>query len=215
MSSEELFKNLFQNATEGDSSAVLVGSLPNWFEGIFLYNGPVGLWDFAKESSKHWFDGLSVMQSIKVEKGQNVIKYRKRYLKSEAYEKAIANGKLIITEYGTPGSSDPDKNLVSRLVSSIVPGEMTDNCACNFYTLGGLTVASTETALLRVVDPVTLETGEKLDFTPLVNVASGRALEDHNGDVYNLCGIFTTAIKYQFVRFPKSDIRVIQKKIKL
>ena len=73
----------------------------------------------------------------------------KKFLRSTALQKADANGRLIITEYGSPGSSDPEKNIISRTISNIVPGEMTDNCACNVFDLGGVTVTATETALLR------------------------------------------------------------------
>ena len=41
---------------------------------------------------------------------------KKRFLKSDAYQKAIDNGKFIITEYATPGSTDPSKSAVSKLV---------------------------------------------------------------------------------------------------
>ena len=59
-------------------------------------------------------------------------------------------------------------------MDSIVPGEMTDNCACSFYKIGDLTFASTETCLLRVVNPQTLETGEKIDLSSLVNISGAR-----------------------------------------
>jgi hypothetical protein len=79
---------------------------------------------------------------------------------------------------------------VSRVISSLVPGEMTDNCACNVFRLGqhGPVVAATETCLMHFIDPLTLETGDKVDLSSLVNIASARALMDANGDVYNLAG---------------------------
>jgi hypothetical protein len=42
---------------------------------------------------------------------------KKRFLKSDAYEKATANGKYITTEYATKANTDPGKNVVSKLVS--------------------------------------------------------------------------------------------------
>lgn len=74
----------------------------------------------------------------------------------------------VSTEYGTtPGASDPDKGYLSKLVSSLVPAEMTDNDACAVHMYGGVAgskkrlLAHTETCLLREVDPDTLETKEK------------------------------------------------------
>jgi len=84
---------------------------------------------------------------------------------------------------------------------------MTDNCACNVYRVGGLTVASTETCLLRIIDPDTLETGDKMDLSHIVNIASARALKDDKGDVYNLAGTFNSGIKYHFVKFPASSAK--------
>ena len=85
-------------------------------------------------------------------------------------------------------------------------GEMTDNCACNVYKLGGALVASTETCLLRRIDPDTLETGEKIDISGLVNIASARALTDPvTGDVFNISGTFLTGLKYHFIKFPDSS----------
>jgi hypothetical protein len=63
-------------------------------------------------------------------------------------------------------------------MSSIVPGEMTDNGACNVYafpTRPPTYVAASETCLLRPIDPVSLETGpKKIDLSSVVNIASAR-----------------------------------------
>ncbi len=51
--------------------------------------------------------------------------------------KALSAGHPITTEYGTPGAPDPETGgIVSRIVASLVPGEMTDNCACSVYQFG-------------------------------------------------------------------------------
>eukprot|EP00095_Tigriopus_kingsejongensis_P007905 snap_masked-scaffold132_size323655-processed-gene-2.5 protein:Tk07905 transcript:snap_masked-scaffold132_size323655-processed-gene-2.5-mRNA-1 annotation:"-carotene 9 -oxygenase" len=199
------FGKLFENASEGDSSGPIVGRIPSWVTGSLIYNGPVGQWEFEKESARHWFDGMSILQSFKVDQDKQIVYLKKRFLQSEAYHKANTHGKLIITEYGTPSATDPDKNLMSRLVSSIIPGEMTDNCACSIYQLGGLCVTATETCLLRVVDPQSLSTGDKIDLSSMVNIASGRPITDHNGDVYNISGTFLTGIKYHIMKFTKSN----------
>jgi beta,beta-carotene 9',10'-dioxygenase len=212
---EQAFAKLFQNASEGQASGPILGHLPDWFmsqDTTIIYNGPVGVWDHAEQTVNNWFDGLAILTLFKME--GPLVHARKRFLKSEAFAKAQAHGRLIITEYGTAGSADPDKGLMSKLVSSLVPGEMTDNCACNVFKLGGLgLVASTETCLLRRIDGDTLETLEKIDLSPLVNIASGRALQDpDSGEVYNLAGSFLTGLKYHFVRFNRGQDQVLSPK---
>jgi hypothetical protein len=48
-----------------------------------------------------------------------MVNLRKRFLKSDAYAKAIENGKYIITEYATPGTTDPSKSALSKLVKKM------------------------------------------------------------------------------------------------
>ncbi len=83
---------------------------------------------------------------------------------------------------------------------------MTDNCAANVFQLGGGLVSATETCLLRRIDKDNLDTGDKIDLSSVVNIASGRPLVDaNNGDVYNLAATFLTGLKYHFVRFPYNE----------
>lgn len=209
MNVEDYFGKLFQNNTEGDATAPIMGHLPDWFlaeSNQIIYNGPVGIWDHANQTATNWFDGLAILTSFKIDGPQKMVTMKKRFLNSEAYGKAKAHGKLIITEYGTAGSTDPDKGMMSKLIGSLIPGDMTDNCACMVLKLGGGLVATTETCLLRRLDPDTLESNEKIDLSSLVNIASGRQLKDPNtNEVYNLTGSFLTGLKYHFVKFPACE----------
>ena len=93
-------------------------------------------------------------------------------------------------------------------------GEMTDNCACNVYKLGGSLVASTETCLLRRIDAETLDTNEKIDLSGMVNIASARALTDpKTKDVFNITGTFLKGLKYHFVKFPASKTHLTPKEL--
>ena len=84
---------------------------------------------------------------------------------------------------------------------NILTGEMTENCACNVYQLGGGLVVSTETCLLRRLDPETLESPSKIDLSGMVNIACARALTDpKTKEVFNLAGTFLTGLKYHFIR---------------
>ena len=45
----------------------------------------------------HWFDGLSILTSFKIDPRRGTVVMTKRFLNSEAYQKATAHGKLIVT----------------------------------------------------------------------------------------------------------------------
>ena len=195
MSSENMFARLFDNATEGETSGAIIGHLPDWFlqrRTQIIYNGPVGVWDHSQQTVNNWFDGMAILTSFKVDGEKKIVHLKKKFLQSEAYQKAKANGKIIVTEYGTAGASDPQKGMVSKFISSLVPGEMTDNCACNVILIGGGLVCTTETCLMRRLDPDTLESSSLIDLSSLVNIASGRSLTDPvTKDVYNISGAFS------------------------
>ena len=82
----------------------------------------------------------------------------------------------VSTEYGTiPEGSDPEKGVISKLVNSLVPAEMTDNDACAVYFYGEGSkrrlIAHTETCLLREVNPDTLDSmPDKIDMSSVVNI---------------------------------------------
>jgi len=213
----EHFAKLFQNNSEADSVGRIEGNLPNWLMSEVnqvIYNGPVGIWDHPNQTANHWFDGLSILTSFIIDGPGKEVKMKKRFLKSDAHEKAKANGKIIVTEYATAGASESGKGIMSKLVQSIIPGEMTDNCAANVYKLGGSLVASTETCLLRRIDSDTLATQEKIDMSGLVNIASARALIDPDTkDVFNIAGTFLTGLKYHFIKFPASPTQLTPKEL--
>ena len=121
----EDYTKLFQNNSEGDSKGRIKGHLPDWIMSEvnkIIYNGPVGIWDHPTQTANHWFDGLGILTLFTIDGPQREVKLKKRFLKSEAYEKAKANGKIIITEYATAGASESNKGLISKLVQSIIPG---------------------------------------------------------------------------------------------
>lgn len=48
------------------------------------------------------------------------VAFSKRYLNSEAFEKAKKIGKPAMTEFGTRAYSDPTKGLLARAISTLV-----------------------------------------------------------------------------------------------
>ena len=77
-SPRDLFKNLFRNASECESKAPIITKdksslLPECVNGSrIIYNGPVGKWDFEKESARHWFDGMSILTAFDIDREKNV-----------------------------------------------------------------------------------------------------------------------------------------------
>eukprot|EP00096_Caligus_rogercresseyi_P011680 TRINITY_DN4685_c0_g1_i1.p1 TRINITY_DN4685_c0_g1~~TRINITY_DN4685_c0_g1_i1.p1 ORF type:complete len:544 (+),score=118.43 TRINITY_DN4685_c0_g1_i1:34-1665(+) len=216
-------KNLFKNASpcEGKKGVLQGSSLPGWVQGVLLYNGPCGIYDYDNMTVKHWFDGLAVMSSFNIKDDGNDITYNKKFLQSDAYSDNMEHGRAVRAEFGTPGLSDGTKQphntrkgsikppsstfLLHRSPSTdnFTPKDATDNCACNFYQYGNLTMASTETAFDRIIDPDSLETGDLVDMSNLVNIKTGRPLRDHNGDLYNVAASFVAGLKYHFIKFCK------------
>ena len=87
----EYYANLFQNNNEADSVAKIEGNLPNWLMSEvnkIIYNGPVGIWDHPNQTANHWFDGLSILTSFVIDGPEKEVRMKKRFLMSEAYEKA-------------------------------------------------------------------------------------------------------------------------------
>ena len=67
---------------------------------------------------------MAILTAFKIDGSAKMVHLQKRFLQSGAFEKAKSHGKVIITEYGTAGVSDPDKGLLSKLVSSLIPGKI-------------------------------------------------------------------------------------------
>lgn len=62
--------------------------------------------------------GYAILSKFEIE--GNTVTFHKRYLQSDAFKRAIAAQKPVITEFGTKAYPDPNKGLLSRLVHSIV-----------------------------------------------------------------------------------------------
>ena len=67
---------------------------------------------------------MAMLTAFKIDGAAKMVHLQKKFLRSEAYEKAKSHGKVIITEYGTAGTSDPDKGMISKLMSSLIPGKI-------------------------------------------------------------------------------------------
>jgi beta,beta-carotene 9',10'-dioxygenase len=126
------------------------GTLPAWLAGRLVRTGPARF-EVGDSRYNHWFDGLAILHAFVFAQGR--VSYRNRYLRSQAYEDAIAAGTIRRREFAT----DPCRTIFERVASWFSP-KLTDNGCVNVIELGGAVVALTETRLPVRFDPDTLAT---------------------------------------------------------
>jgi carotenoid cleavage dioxygenase-like enzyme len=141
-------------ASEIDDAEVRVeGELPAWLDGALLLNGPA-LWELPAGSLQHWFDGYAMQHRLRI--GATGVRYRSRFVRSDAYRRSVAAGTPVYGEFGTGNPA----SLWERLRGP----QATDNPAVVLSRHGKRWAAVTETPHLTYFDPDTLETQERADL---------------------------------------------------
>ncbi|XP_068117330.1 beta,beta-carotene 15,15'-dioxygenase [Hyperolius riggenbachi] len=185
--------------------AEIQGHIPSWLQGTLLRNGP-GLHTVGEMSYNHWFDGLSLLHSFTFKNGE--VYYRSKFLRSDTYNANMEAKRIVVSEFGTMAYPDPCKNIFSKAftyLSHVVP-EFTDNCLINIIQFGDDYYASSETNYIRKIDPVSLDTLEKVDYLKYmtVNLVTSHPHYDNAGNTLNM----GTSIgdkgktKYMFFKIP-------------
>lgn len=128
------------------------GEVPAWLSGSLVRNGP-GKFDVGGERVEHWFDGLAMLHKFRFRDG--AVAYSNRFLRTDAYRKAVEEGE-ISGQFATSGS------LLDKLKSFL--DDPTDNANVNVARVGGEYVALTETPRRVQFDPETLSTRGDLDY---------------------------------------------------
>lgn len=208
-SSEELhrIKPLAERSCNEETSIPVTGKktgeIPLWLKGALLRNGP-GIMEVGEDRYQHWFDGLSVLQSFKIQDGEAT--YRSRFLRSDTFQKNMKANRIVVNEFGTAGHKDPCASIFDRF-KSYFSSEMTDNANINVLKIGDGFYAATETNLLRRVDVETLESKEQVNISNYmaVNTATAHAHYENDGTVYNMGNSFKGWPSYNFLRFPPSS----------
>ncbi|XP_034717653.1 beta,beta-carotene 15,15'-dioxygenase [Etheostoma cragini] len=166
--------------------AEVEGSIPGWLQGTLLRNGP-GIFSVGDTSYNHWFDGMAIMNSFAIKDGE--VTHRSRYLRSDTYKSNMAANRIVVSEMGTMAYPDPSKNFIFKVITFLnhtVP-DFTDNGASNFMKYGEDYYATSETNYIRKIDPVTLETQDKVDYLKYLplNLATSHPHYDKVGNAYN------------------------------
>ncbi|XP_028931461.1 beta,beta-carotene 15,15'-dioxygenase [Ornithorhynchus anatinus] len=194
--------------------AEVKGEVPSWLCGTLLRNGP-GMHTIGETSYNHWFDGLALLHSFTIKNGE--VHYRSKYLRSDTYNSNIEANRIVVSEFGTMAYPDPCKNIFAKAFSYLshtIP-EFTDNCMINIMKCGEDFYATTETNFIRKIDPQTLETLEKVDYSKYVaiNLATSHPHYDVSGNVLNMGTSIVDKGKTKYVVFKiPSDVPDKEKK---
>jgi beta,beta-carotene 9',10'-dioxygenase len=125
------------------------GSLPSWLNGTLIRVTPA-LMEIAGKTTRHWFDGLAMLNAFAINGGH--VSYASRFLQSESYREA-REGRVSYLGI----ANDPCRALFRRVTALFEP-TFNDNCNVNIVRLGQRHLAMTELPLPVEFDPETLDT---------------------------------------------------------
>ncbi|XP_075892014.1 beta-carotene oxygenase 2b [Nelusetta ayraudi] len=173
----------------------IIGKIPEWISGNFLRNGP-GKFEIGNQRFNHWFDGMALLHQFKISKGQVI--YKSRFLASDSYQSNQENNRIAVSEFGTITMPDPCKNFFQRFLSRFELPKPTDNANVSFVTYKGDYYVSTETSVMHKVDPETLESTKKVDWSKFiaVNGATAHPHTEPDGTTYNMGNSYSSKGAY-------------------
>uniref|UniRef100_A0A3Q1BZ40 Beta-carotene oxygenase 2b n=1 Tax=Amphiprion ocellaris TaxID=80972 RepID=A0A3Q1BZ40_AMPOC len=183
-------------------STRISGTIPEWINGNFLRNGP-GKFEIGDQKFNHWFDGMALLHQFKISNGQ--VTYKSRFLSSDSYQSNKEYNRITVSEFGTTTMPDPCKNFFQRFLSRFELPKPTDNANVSFVTYKGDYYVSTETNVMHMVDPETLESIKKVDWSKFiaVNGATAHPHTDPDGTTYNMGNSYTSkGAFYNIIRVP-------------
>uniref|UniRef100_A0AAY4BK19 Beta-carotene oxygenase 1 n=1 Tax=Denticeps clupeoides TaxID=299321 RepID=A0AAY4BK19_9TELE len=178
------------------------GTVPPWLQGTLVRVGP-GLFSVGETSYDHWFDGMSLLHSFTIKDG-NVF-YRSRFLRGDTYKANMEAKRIVISEMGTMAYPDSSKSIFSKFITFLnhtVP-DFTDNCGNNIIRYGNNFYATSETNYIRKIDPITLETHDKVDYMKYlpVNIVTSHPHYDKEGNAYNMGTSIADKAKTKYILF--------------
>uniref|UniRef100_A0A8D3DS52 Beta-carotene oxygenase 2b n=1 Tax=Scophthalmus maximus TaxID=52904 RepID=A0A8D3DS52_SCOMX len=180
----------------------IIGRIPEWIEGSFLRNGP-GKFEIGNNRFNHWFDGMALLHQFKISNSQ--VTYRSRFLSSDSYKANKECNRIAVSEFGTVTMPDPCKNFFQRFLSKFELPKSSDNANVSFVTYKGDYYVSTETNVMHRVNPETLETTKKVNWSKFiaVNGATAHPHTEPDGTTYNMGNSYTTkGASYNIIRVP-------------
>ncbi len=186
-------------AREFDDAEVRVsGRLPGWLEGSLLLNGPA-IWDFPEARLQHWFDGLAMLHRFSIAPGG--VRYRSRFVRSQAYLQAMASGRPVRGEFGSPNPA----GFWARL-RGVSP---TDNPAVVMVRHGSRWIAQSETPVFTGFDADTLQTQRQVDLGAQagIQLMAAHAMRLPDGSLVQVGVSMGRRCHYQVLRLPAGEDR--------
>lgn len=150
------------------------GVLPEWLTGRLLRTGPAKF-EVGPQPYTHWFDGLAMLHAFDF--GESMVRYSNRFIRSRAYCEAMEKGRIARGEFMT----DPCRTIFGRVMAIFDP-KPTDNANVNVSVLAEKIVAMTETPMPIHFDPHTLETHDRIEFSPSIKGQVSTAHPHHDGE---------------------------------
>jgi beta-carotene 15,15'-monooxygenase len=151
------------SSLESEVSTILSveGDIPTWLSGTLIRNGPGSFAVGEDREVGHWFDGLAMLHAFSFGaggeedseqegRGDSELKYRNRFLETDAY-RATQAGEFA------GGFATGETTLRDRLKAFAI-GEPYDNTNIVAERVGGIYLALTETPRWVEFDPRSLET---------------------------------------------------------
>ncbi|TNN36850.1 Retinal Mueller cells isomerohydrolase [Liparis tanakae] len=191
------YKKIFETVEELNEPlpAKISGVIPSWLGGSLLRMGP-GLFEVGGEPYYHLFDGQALMHKFDLKNGQ--VTYYRKFIRTDAYVRAMTENRVVLTEFGTAAYPDPCKNIFSRFFTYFRGIEVTDNCLVNICPIGEDFYAVTETNYITKVD---------LCKYLSVNGVTAHPHTDADGTVYNIGNCFgkNMSLAYNIVKIPPAQ----------
>ncbi len=176
------------------------GDWPEWLSGTLIRNGPAQF-SVGDQSYNHWFDGHAMLHAFRM--GGGTVSYRNRFLETQSRTEALAEGKIVRSEFAT----DPCMSLFGRIMSVFNP-KPTDNAGINVARLDDAYVALTETPIPVAFDPETLETVGVVDYDDDVDAQMATAhphVEPDTGRTLTYQVAFGRQSEYQICSIPSGS----------
>ncbi|XP_027511441.1 beta,beta-carotene 9',10'-oxygenase isoform X1 [Corapipo altera] len=182
--------------------AKVKGHIPKWINGNLLRTGP-GKFEFGNDNFNHWFDGMALLHQFQLRAGR--VSYRSRFLQSNSYLTNRQHNRIVLSEFGTLAMPDPCKSLFGRFMSRFEMPRPSDNANVNYVLYKGDYYISSENIFMYKVDPETLETKEKVDWSQFiaVNGATAHPHYESDGTTYNMGNSYGKhGSSYNIIRVP-------------
>ncbi|OXM84323.1 carotenoid oxygenase family protein [Paenibacillus rigui] len=193
MTQQPLFELGFTNLDSEiqQQPLAVTGIIPAWLSGTLFRNGPAKF-TTAQGWHTHWFDGLAMLHKFTF--GDARVHYSNKFLRSNAYHRAMETGELGSGFGSVHGRKTTQGN----------------NANVNLSVINGHYVAMTETPAVVEFDPFTLDT---IDVLPFDNAFPGQFTTAHphidfkTRDHLNFTIDFGRTSSYQFYSIGPNSTR--------